>query len=362
MNGPERVLQIIGTMNRAGAETFLMNLYRQIDRQRFQFDFVRFGSGAGDYDAEIMSLGGRIIEIKGGNIFMRALNMWRYLRRQAYSVVHGHSGFSSAWFIAAARLAGVRKRFLHSHNATLRSGLLARPYGIISRLLGHWAQTRRLTCGELARVELHGTSSDVIMFPNCVELDAFAPDPTARRKIRAEFRVADTQRIILHLARLEPVKNHEMILKLAEQLRNDDRVKFITVGTGSREKWFRKEIDRRGLSCRLTHAGLRGDVPQILAAADVMILPSHHEGFPVVAVESQAAGLHCVFGKAIDPGVDCGLGLVRFLDTGHLTEWTAALVEDLPKVPPFESRRTRLASLNFDSGEAARRYENLLLE
>lgn len=64
---PQRVLHIVGRMDRAGAETMLMNLYREIDRTRFQFDFAYFTNDRCDYDEEIETMGGRIIRINSSN-------------------------------------------------------------------------------------------------------------------------------------------------------------------------------------------------------------------------------------------------------------------------------------------------------
>lgn len=66
MKNPEKmkVLQIVGAMNRAGTETMLMNLYRNIDSEKIQFDFISYNQEEAHYDQEIRELGGRIIRLK----------------------------------------------------------------------------------------------------------------------------------------------------------------------------------------------------------------------------------------------------------------------------------------------------------
>ena len=59
----KRILHIVGGMDRAGAETMLMNLYRKLDKSKYQFDFVYFKDSKFDYDDEIQELGGRIFRI-----------------------------------------------------------------------------------------------------------------------------------------------------------------------------------------------------------------------------------------------------------------------------------------------------------
>lgn len=358
---PVRVLQVIGAMNRAGAESFVMNLYRKLDRTRFQFDFVRFGPDPGLFEPEIEAMGGRIIVIEGRNLISRSLRLWQFLRAQPYAVVHAHTGFSGAWFLAAARLAGSRHRLLHSHSAVLRADWLRGPYSWLSRRLGDWAQTMRLSCGRQATLELHGSAAPVTLFPNCVDLAAFAPDAAARRAIRAEFNIAEDQQLVVHVARFEPVKNHDFTLALADRLRDDDKVRFLTVGTGSLEDWFREQIDGRGLGHRLAHAGLRTDIAAIFGAADAMILPSQYEGFPVVAVEAQAAGLPALFAMPIDTDVDLGLGLAWFGQTDDLESWVAALAAVRgARRGDHAPRSAHLASLRYDSTAAAADYQRIL--
>ncbi len=60
---PIRILQVVGAMNRAGTETMLMNIYRNIDRKKVQFDFISYCNGDAHYDEEIKNLGGRIIKL-----------------------------------------------------------------------------------------------------------------------------------------------------------------------------------------------------------------------------------------------------------------------------------------------------------
>ena len=362
MTAPTRILQLIGTMNRAGAETFLMNLYRNLDRNRYQFDFVGFGDEKGDFDAEIEAMGGRVIKLGDGSFTCRLASLDRFLaEHRDYSMVHAHTGLSSAWFLASAMRHGIPHRWLHSHSTTLASGRLAQPYAAVSRAIGGRVATRRLSCGALAASELHGSREPVDLFYNCIDLDSFAPDEKLRARIRADFGIADDEYLAIQVARFEPVKNHDCTLDLASALHPDDRIQILTVGTGAREAWFKAEIERRGLSDRIIHAGLRDDVPDLMRAADGMILPSHHEGFPVVSVEAQAAGLRCIMADVIDPSVDVGLGIVELLPAQDVAKWRALLLEQRDLVvPSFAERRAHLAKMGFDTQIAADRYMKML--
>ena len=76
----KRILHVVGGMNRAGAETMLMNLYRKLDKTKYQFDFVYFQDSKCDYDDEILELGGRIFRISNSNPISRTLKLIKLIK------------------------------------------------------------------------------------------------------------------------------------------------------------------------------------------------------------------------------------------------------------------------------------------
>ncbi|WP_201529333.1 glycosyltransferase [Psychrobacter frigidicola] len=115
----QRVLHVVGKMDRAGAETMLMNLYRHINRTQIQFDFITFTSETGDYDAEIKELGGRIIPVLANNPIKRMLKFQQFLKTHPeYEIVHAHMLLSNAFHLLAAKDAGIKHRISHSHNTS----------------------------------------------------------------------------------------------------------------------------------------------------------------------------------------------------------------------------------------------------
>ena len=104
-----RVLHVIGKMDRAGAETLIMNIYRKIDREKIQFDFLVFTNEKGDYDDEIVSLGGKIYRLPkfaGYNygIFYRKFKC--FFSEQKYEIVHGHIGSLAPLYLSIAKKTG----------------------------------------------------------------------------------------------------------------------------------------------------------------------------------------------------------------------------------------------------------------
>lgn len=103
---PIRVLQIVTTMNRGGLETMLMNYYRHIDRDKVQFDFLVHRQEKGDYEKEIISLGGKIYRVPALNPFSpgyyKSLNLF-FDEHNEYNIVHCHLDCMSAIPLSVAK-------------------------------------------------------------------------------------------------------------------------------------------------------------------------------------------------------------------------------------------------------------------
>ncbi len=341
---PARILHIVGRMDRAGAETLLMNLYRAIDRDRFQFDFVYFTADACAFDDEIEALGGRIVRIGAGNALSRCLALWRVLRRGGWGTVHAHTLCSIGLHLLAARLAGVPQRVAHSHNTADDNShaLLGRAYQrAMIKLIG-WTATCRVACGKAAAAYLFPGRSDVVVIPNAIAIERFTGASGAA--CRSALGVEPDCLLILHAARLMPVKNHLRSVRIALALLDagvDFRMAF--VGDGAERDAVAAAIEAAGLEHRILLAGVQANVAEWMAAADVMLMPSLYEGFPVVLVESQAAGLPAVISAGISPEVDLGLGLVQPVDLARSdADWAECLIHAASAAPVAEADRRQV--------------------
>lgn len=319
----QRVLHIVGRMDRAGAETMLMNLYREIDRTKFQFDFVYFTDQRCDYDDEIEALGGRILRISSSSSIGRFFALLKVLRKGSWSIIHAHTLFSSGLHLLAAKLANVPMRVAHSHNTSdaNSSSAAGRAYQKAMRWLFSWVPTDYIACGKAAAAYLFPSRTNVQLIPNAIDIKQFMSAQGS--VVRGELGIDKETLVILQVGRIMPVKNHIYSVKIAAALR-DAGVKFqmLFVGTGPEQQAVETLVSQYKLEEHVRLLGLRADIAELMAAADVMLMPSLHEGFPVVLVESQAAGLPAVIASTISAEVDLGIGLVDFVGLGpSVKEW-----------------------------------------
>lgn len=361
-NGPERVLHIIGRMDRAGAETMLMNYYRTLDRALLQFDFVYFTADSCDYDDEIEALGGRIHRISTSNRLKRFEVLRKLLKAGEWRFVHSHTHFSSGLYLTVAYLAGVPHRIAHAHSASNANSvsMAGRAYHWLARALLRQMSTSRVACGDAAAAYLFPGRRDVIVIPNAVDIDRFANASGAA--VRSELGIRDGQLVIIQVGRFMPVKNHVRSLDIAQTLRQAGvDFQLLLVGSGPEQHRIESLRDELGLEGCVCLLGLRADIPELMAAADVMLMPSFQEGFPVVLAEAQAGGLPSVVSSAISPEVELGLGMVRFtgLEASD-ADWSAALqAAASAEVPEADVRRDVLEQAGFSTVSGVRRLEQV---
>lgn len=317
----KRILHVIGKMDRAGAETMLMNLYRHIDRSKIQFDFVTFTTDKGDYDDEILSLGGKIVPIVAKDSLGRMAKLYRFLKAHPeYDIVHSHVLLNNAFQLTAASLAGVKMRISHSHNTSNGGkGAIVSAYEKLAKKTISRLATHKIACGSEASTYLYGDEDNVIILPNAVDVKAIQKTVNESR----EDSPFDNNVInIIHVARFMPVKNHTFVLDIAQALqKQQDNFVIHLVGDGQLRHQIEDQVKNKKLTENIKFWGVRKDVIELMANSDLMILPSLHEGFPVVLVESQAAGLSSLVSDTVAKEVDLGLGLVEFLPIDNAELW-----------------------------------------
>lgn len=313
----KRILHITGGMNRAGAETMVMNLYRAIDISKFQFDFLYFTDKICDFDHEIESMGGKIYRIVEPNPVQRFFALKNFLKsHQEFSIVHSHTLFNTGANLLAAKIAGVPHRIAHSHNTSDQSKnrFISNIYQTFSRFLIQKYATYYIACGQQASEFLFGHSVKSTLLYNAIDVDEYIRiAQTHRNYLKEKYKLDEDCMILIQVGRLEKVKNHSFSIEIMKYFKeNGVNFKFFIIGQGTLKQEIHSKIEKLHLSEQVILTGVRDDVFKMMSGADAMLLPSFHEGFPVVLVEAQAVGLPSLIADTISKEVDLGLGLVYF--------------------------------------------------
>lgn len=333
-----RVLQVVSRMERAGIETWLMNLLRRVDRSRCRMDFLVHGTEPADYDDEIIRRGSRILrcgDIRNLSTYVRSIRQAIGQGRD-YDVIHVHRDYFSGFPLRAAEQLGIPVRIAHSHNDLSRSfSRLRWPVRQVARL-GTWLTRRHATHGlaasRRAAETLYGANwernSRWSVLPCGIEL-ARANPSFRRPEIRGALGIDDGELVIGHVGRFAEQKNHQKIVDVAASLAaRGCRFRVVLVGQGPLRSAIEQDVAAKGLTDRFIFAGPRDDVPELFQSLfDVLLFPSKFEGLGLVIVESLAAGCPVVMSDVVPAEADIVPSLITRVPLNlSADDWASAVL------------------------------------
>lgn len=373
---PIRILQWGTLAECGGTEAFIMNLYRNIDRSKVQFDFLaRHNAGPLVFEDEILSMGGRVHRV----MFSRRERPFDASRRLVdfyrshpeIKGVHAHATFHYAAPLAAAQKADIPLRILHAHSA----GNLDFSQ---NRSLMHDLRTKVQV--SLARRQIDRVVSDYFacsdtaanyMFPgkkyqwikNGIDLDRFSYNPDVRHNIRTQLDISRDTTVIGYCGHLNTGKNPLFLIEMFDFYhRVNPDSKLIVIGDGN----LRYRVEEKIKDCNLSSSvllmgGSIKDVSVYYQAMDAFVLPSLSEAFPIVLQEAQCSGLPCLASTNMTSDSNT-IGLVSFqsLDDGPV-RWAQHLHDMIDSVTRTD-HSSLLKKEGFDMYDVASFMEHFYLE
>lgn len=364
-NQPVRVLQVLGGTSLGGAESRVMDLYRNIDRTRVQFDFAVHTARKGFFDDEIRALGGEIYSFprfRGYN-WIAYRKAWRrfFEEHPEYVCVHGHMTSTASLYLAEAGRAGIGCTAAHARSAGTDSGIKGWMTRVLRKNLAGRAEVC-LACSELAGRAVFGEKAWrdglVHVVPNAIEVAKYVYDPEKRERLRCELGISD-RFVIGHVGRFNPVKNHPFLLDVFYEIKKqrEDAV-LLLVGEGGGMEAAKEKAAALGLEKSVLFAGSRPDAADFYQAMDFMVFPSLYEGLPGTILEAQAAGLPCLMSDTITREVML-TGLVEAMSLERpAEEWAGRVIAAAQE--NAGGRRSYLEELRaagFDVKKQARQWE-----
>ncbi|MBE5773025.1 MAG: glycosyltransferase family 1 protein [Clostridiales bacterium] len=371
-NKPIRILHVVGRMDRGGIETMLMNLYRHIDRDKVQFDFLAHYGREAAYNEEIRALGGRIYEMPAlrdehrvyyWRVFSYIRALERFFREhREYRIVHGHMTNTACFYMAAAKRHGVECRIAHSHTTRRKSGLCGIVTDILQRFICFFA-TDYFACSDAALrwicPECIAHSGKVHIFRNAIDAKRFCFDPERRADLRRKMDL-EGKLAIACVGRFRPEKNQIFLIEVLERLRSKGQDAVILfAGDGPCMEAVMRRADEAGLHGNVRFLGDCSDIPGVLLAADVLALPSLWEGMPMTLVEGWASGLRCVISDRLDKAVD-SLGMVKRVSLDDPDGWAEALIRAVKAGRKDTTKDVQAAG--YDINTTAPWLENFYIE
>ena len=300
-----KLLCLVASMDTGGAETFLMKLFRTIDKKKLCMDFCVCSQNRGFYDDEIEKNEGIIYRItpKTSDFYLFCKELAWVLKENRYDCVMriGASSFTAIdlWI---ARFCGVKCCILRSSNAgTLQGKKHDFFHKILRRALTSVADIK-LAPSILAGQYTFGpkvANKKLILIKNGLDVKKYTYDPDKRERLRNEFGIND-QMILGHIGRFNAQKNHKYLLEIFKEYRKyNSNSKLLLVGTGELKEEIVSIAKQYGIYDQIIFTGVRSDVSDLLMAMDVLVFPSLYEGMPNAVIEAQTTGLPCIISDTI---------------------------------------------------------------
>lgn len=273
-----------------------MNMYRNIDRSKIQFDFIVHKEGI--FDNEIKNMGGNVFKLDyinkiGPYSYKKQLEKF-FKEHSEYKIIHSHLNQVTGIVLEVAKKCKIPIRIAHSHNTKASGNFITKIYKAhLGKKIKENA-TINLACGEAAGKWLYKTEPFIII-KNGINLEKFKFNNLYREEIRTELKIDDDKVIIGHVGRFEAQKNHKFIIDIFNNIvKKNKNYILVLIGTGKLKEEIMVKVKTYGIEENVKFLDVRDDVYKIYSAMDFFLFPSLHEGFPLTLIEAQASGLKII--------------------------------------------------------------------
>lgn len=304
MGSKIRVAMISNHLGVMGISSVIMNYSKSMNLQKYDITIIAGKPVANQYLEECKSCGIKVVELPSRHheSLKHYFYLYKVLKSGKFDIVHVH-GNSSIMSIelSIARLAGVKKRIAHSHNSTC-------PNIAVHRILTPFfdkTYTKALACGILAGDWLFGKNNFEVL-PNGFHTERFKYSIESRNRIRQELCVKN-KFVIGHIGRFNEQKNQTYLLRVFEETAKINKdVYLLLVGTGPDFEKVKFLVETHPYKNRIILYGESNEPNALYSAMDLFVLPSLHEGLPVVLLEAQISGLPCLVSDTVTREMDFG--------------------------------------------------------
>lgn len=364
---PIKVAQIVGKWVGGGVESFIMNYYRKIDKNKIQFDFICDEDSINIPYEEIEKLGGRVILVPPyQKIFKYKKKLNEIFKKEKYLIVHSHINTLSVFPLRIAKKNKIQVRIAHSHSTTNKSEWKK---NIIKNFLKHFSKiyaTNFFACSELAGRYLFGNKTyndnKVVIIKNAIELDQYVFCQKKRKEKRNELNVNEDTFVIGNIGRFVEQKNHEYLVDIFKEVHNKcENSILVLAGQGPLIEKIKTKVKKYNLEKFVFFLGQRLDANELYQAFDIFVLPSLYEGLGMVLIEAQISGLPCICSTEIPVEVK-GIPEFEFVSLDDNFKVWADYILKFKNNTNRISYKKEFANKGYDITKEAKKLEKIYLK
>ncbi|MDU1006515.1 MAG: glycosyltransferase family 1 protein [Clostridium butyricum] len=294
-----RVLHFELNSNLGGIESFLLNLYTQIDRSKIQFEFVTTSDNPALSD-RLEELGGVIHKVSSYKNIIRYCQDIEGLLDSKFDIVHIHKNSAiNILPLILAKKHNVPAVIIHSHNTAPSVTKMLKVLHFFNRGYICKVADERFACSKDAGKWMFGNKEFKII-QNGILTKQFLYKNDIRKEKRNEFGILNNVVVIGHVGRFTLQKNHMFLVDIFKEFtKKNSKSMLLLIGTGELMEDIREKVKKEGLSEKVIFTGVRHDIANLMMCMDAFVMPSLYEGLPIVGVEAQATGLPVILSDTI---------------------------------------------------------------
>ena len=360
----KRILNVIRTMNMGGAQVIIMNLYRNINRQKVQFDFLL--NERGFFDNEIEKLGGKIFYMPyltetGPSTYSKELKKF-FIQHPEYKIIHSHMNQVTGIILESAKKANVPIKIAHAHSTSNENSLLGKIYKRYLQNKIHKVTDYRFACSEEAAKWLYRKDAPkAIILKNGIATKKYQFSIEKRKQIRNELQIQEKELVIGHVGSFREAKNHVFLVKTFYEFQKKyPNSKLVLVGEGELLQSIKELAKELGIEQKVIFTGIKNNIEDYLNIFDFFVFPSLFEGFGMALLEAQCNGLKCYTSQGVPNEVNV-TGNVQFLPlTLSAKDWAEQIAKGIDYKRVSKDNEVRKAG--YDILEIAKKLEKFYIE
>lgn len=349
-----------------GVETYIINLVRKINPQKFEIYFLVQDEITGINMSRIQGYFKGIFKVE--NLKKHPIKGLKTLKKmytsEKFDVVHLNiSTASSVLYALPCKIYSKKTKIIvHSHNGGDKNKI---QHLIFRRILNRITD-EYLACSYLAGKWMFGKkivdADKVNIINNAIETDKFVYDEQIREEIREKLGIKKNEFIIGHVGRFNEQKNHlEMLDILKPILTKEKNIKLVLIGTGELEEQVKRKAKNLNINKKILFLGAKDNINEYYQAMDIFILPSNFEGLPIVGIEAQASGLKCIFSDNITREVDI-TGNSVFISNEDKKKWVETILEIQKNGYIRKNEKDKIIETKYDLQQEIKEIEKIYLK
>lgn len=289
------ILHIVPKLEMGGIGMMLLNYYKNIDKNKYCFDVVVYGEEIGSLENEFLKLGSEIFHVtpKRESFFKYRKDMNKIYNLKKYYAIHAHQNTLSFLPLMIAKKCGYKIRIAHAHECISSPTFLQKIKRDIFLILNNIYVTHYLYCGENSKKWVFGNKKNnkknYKFIPNGINIQKFEYSEFDRDVLRKKYGIDDNTIVLITISRLSVEKNLNYVVSLVYEMKKmGKKVKYFIIGNGPKKQEIKSCVENNNLESDIIFLGEQNNCSRYYSFADVYLLPSFFEAFPVGVIEAQA--------------------------------------------------------------------------